>query len=55
VQAPVIEIIHGVVDRIQGIALGAEGDLAAGVQGHEFGQVVIGADEVTDEVDLGWR
>src|SRR5215207_8348597 len=52
-QPPVVEVVDGVVGGLQGVGLGVEGDLALGGQGHQLGQVVVGADDVADDVALG--
>src|SRR5215207_2274293 len=52
-QPPVVEVVDGVVGRLQRVGLGVEGDLALGGQGHQLGQVVVGPDDVADDVALG--
>lgn len=52
-QAPVIEVVHGVVDGIERVALGAKRHSPLRREGHELDEIVVGANKVADEVDLG--
>src|SRR5687767_9019872 len=51
-QPALVEVVEGVVGRLQGVRPGVEGDLALGGQGHQLGQVVVGPDDVADDVAL---
>src|SRR5450631_519836 len=48
-----IQVVHGVVHRLQRVGLGEHGDPAGGVQGHQLNEVVVAADQVPDDVALG--
>ena len=48
-----VEIGDGGLEVVERVLLGVQVDRAAGGQRHQVAQVVVGADEVADEVDLG--
>src|ERR1700722_2002725 len=48
-----VEVGEGVGGGGQGVVLGVEGDLAGLGEGHELGELVVGADDVADDVALG--
>src|SRR5919112_4289377 len=49
----VVEVLYRVVDGVQRVGRSVQIDLALGGQHHEFGQVVVGADQVAGDVALG--
>src|SRR4029450_13431203 len=52
-KSSVVQVVEGVVGRLQRVGPGVEGDLVLGGQGHQLGQVVIGPDGGADGVALG--
>src|ERR671935_3301920 len=52
VQTAGVQIGDGVVGGVERIGAGVQGHFALGRQGHQLGQVVVGADEVAHKVDL---
>src|ERR1700677_2046551 len=48
-----VEVGEGVGGGGQGVGLGVEGDLAGLGEGHQLGELVVGADDVADDVALG--
>src|SRR5919198_963975 len=52
VQTAGLQIADGVVGGVKRIGAGVQDHFALSCQGHQLGQVVIGADEVAYEVDL---
>ncbi len=48
-----IEIVECLLEVLEPVPSGVQGDLALGGKGHELLEVVVGADEISDEVDLG--
>src|SRR5690606_40160754 len=49
----VVEIGDGGLEVVERVLLGVQVDRAAAGQRHQVAQVVVGADQVADEVDLG--
>src|SRR6266508_6038521 len=52
-EAAAVQVVHGVVDRVQRVDAGVQLHLALGGEDHQLGQVVVGADQVADHVPLG--
>src|SRR5277367_1775217 len=48
-----VEVGEGVGGGGQGVGLGVQGDPAGLGEGHQLGQLVVGADDVADDVPLG--
>jgi len=53
VEASALEVVHGIVDGVERVALGTERHSTLRRQGHELDEIVVGADKVAEEVDLG--
>src|ERR1700744_3401606 len=51
--APGVEVVERFDRGVQRIGLGVQGDLAGLGQGHQLGQLVVGPDDVADDVALG--
>src|ERR687890_336108 len=49
----VVEVLYRVVDGVQRVGRSVQIDLALGGQHHEFGQIVVGTDQVAGDVALG--
>src|SRR6516165_110140 len=49
----VVQIVERLLEVSQWIGTRVQRDLTTGGQDHQLGQVVVGPDEVSDEVDLG--
>src|SRR6266508_5180566 len=52
-EAAAVQVVHGVVDRVERADAGVQLHLALGGEDHQLGQVVVGADQVADHVPLG--
>ena len=48
-----VEVFEGFGRGVQRVGLGVQGDLAGLGERHQLGQVVVGADDVADDVPLG--
>jgi hypothetical protein len=51
-QPSVIEVVHGVIDGIERIDARFQRDPALGGKRHQFGEIVVGANQIAQEVDL---
>src|ERR1700722_9337217 len=51
--AACVEVGEGVVGGVERVRLGVQGDPAGLGEGHQLGQLVVGADDVADDVALG--
>src|SRR5882757_7449984 len=49
----VVEVVEGLLEVGERVGGGVQGDLPAGGQHHQLGEVVVAAHQVADEVDLG--
>lgn len=50
-QLAVVEVVHGVVKSVERVDARLQGDTALGGERHQLIEVVVGADQVADEVD----